>query len=68
MKLMTKIKKRIKSKTYLLNHVVAMIGILEVNLHLLRNSLGNHYGYAFIGVAIAGYIVRELTKGAVDDK
>lgn len=62
-------KKRLyKSKTYLLNHAVAIIGIAEVNFHLLQNALKDNYGYAFIAVAVVGYIVREMTKAPVSEK
>ena len=60
--------KRLKSKTYLFNHLVAMFGIVEVNFHLLQGALGTRYGYAFIGIAVCGYLLREMTKGPVSDK
>lgn len=62
------IKQRIKSKTYNLGHVVALLGILELNLPLLRESLGEWYGWVFIGVAFAIYGARELTTKPLNEK
>lgn len=63
-----KIVKRFKSKTYLFNHLVAILGIVEVNFHLLANALGPRYGYAFITIAVVGYVLREATKVPIEEK
>lgn len=54
-------KKRYKSKTYWINIGIAIIGILEVNQHLLLTTLGENYGYFVIGIAIVGLALREMT-------
>lgn len=54
-------KKWYKSKTYIVNILIAIIGILEVNQHLLLTTLGEHYGYFVIGTAIVGLVLREMT-------
>jgi hypothetical protein len=59
---------RLKSKTYWLAIVTAGIGILEANIGLLRDNLGEHYGYAFVAVAVLSMAVREATYGPVGDK
>lgn len=60
--------KRLKSKTYWLAMFTASLGIIEANVGLLREALGEHYGYAFIVVAILSMAVREATHGPVSDK
>lgn len=62
------IKRRFRSKTYLFNHFVAVFGIVELNFNLLQSALGDRYGYAFIGVAIGGYVLREMTKVPLAEK
>ena len=60
---------RLKSNTY---RVAAFISIviapLEVNFHLLRDALGDNYGYAFIGFSIVMMVMRELTTKSIQDK
>lgn len=65
---MKAITKRLKSKTYWLAMFTAAIGILEANIGLLREAFGEHYGYAFIVVAVLSMAVREATYGPVRDK
>ena len=60
--------KRLKSKTYLFNIAVGAVGILELNFGLLREALGPYYPAAFIVVAVAGFVLRELTKAPVSEK
>lgn len=65
---MKALSKRLKSKTYWLAIFTAAIGIAESNVGLLRDALGEHYGYAFIALAIVSMVVREATNGPVSDK
>lgn len=58
-------KKRYKSKTYWVNIGIAIIGILEINQHLLLSTLGDNYGYFVIGTAIVGLALREMTTERV---
>lgn len=62
------IKKRLKSKTHWFNIIVGTLGILEANFGLLRAQLGDHYGAAFIAVAVVGFMLREATKEPVEAK
>lgn len=62
------IKKRLKSKTYRYNIILGIIGILEVNFHLLSEVLGKHYGYSFLVVMIVGFLLREVTIKPIEDK
>lgn len=62
------IKKRLKSKTHWFNIAVGALGVLEANFGLLRDTLGDHYGTAFIAVAIVGFVLREATKEPVSAK
>lgn len=50
-----------KSKTIWFNLIIASVGILELNLHLLQSVLGEYYGVVFIFVAMIGAWLRVLT-------
>lgn len=62
------ISKRLKSKTYWLAIATAGLGIVEVNMHLMQEMLGQYYGAAFIVVALLAMAVREMTTGPVTGK
>lgn len=47
------------------NILIATIGILELNLHLLQSVLGEYYGATFIFVAMIGVWLRVLTTPTV---
>ena len=48
--------------------IVAAVGILEVNMGLLRNNLGDYYGYAFIAVSIVAMVLRNMTTEPINAK
>lgn len=62
------IKKQLKSKTQWFNMMVAAIGIVEVNMHLMRDNLGDNYGFAFIAVSVVAMVLRNLTVEPIDAK
>lgn len=62
------VKQHLKSKTQLFNLAVAIIGVLEVNMGLLRDNLGDSYGYAFIAVSIVGLVLRSITTEPINAK
>lgn len=59
---------RLKSKTYRLQLVVLLLGVLEINFHLLQQYLGDWYGLSFVVISVIGAVVRELTKAPVGAK
>jgi hypothetical protein len=62
---LTKLK---KSKTILFNLLVAFIGILEYNLHLFYDVLGEHYGIVFVVIAMIGVVLRTITTESIEEK
>ena len=62
------IKQHAKSKTQWLNAAVLVIGVIELNAHMLQDTLGQYYGAAFILIACAGAYMRSITTGAISDK
>lgn len=62
------LKKISKSKTMILNMLIAMLGVLEYNLHLFYNVLGEYYGVVFLIIATLGVWVRMLTTTSIEDK
>lgn len=66
--MLCKLFKRLKSKTHIFSTIVGLLGILEVNYGLLREMLGEHYGWSYIVIMAIGYILREITTKPVSDK
>jgi hypothetical protein len=62
------LKQRLKSKTHLAALAVSALGIVEVNMGLLKGLLGDWYGVAFIGVAVLMHVLREMTTMPVEMK
>jgi len=58
----------LRSKTIWFGHLLAIVGIVEANIGLLRESLGEYYGYTFIGIAVITYILRAVTDKPLKDK
>ena len=57
-----------KSRTYDFAGVLAVFGVIEMNLPLVKEQLGDWYGFIFIGVAVAVVLLRRVTTGPVGDK
>jgi len=60
--------KHLKSRTQLFNLAVAALGIIELNMHLLRDNFGDSYGFAFICVSIVAMVLRTVTTEPIDAK
>jgi hypothetical protein len=65
---MPNITKHLKSKTQRWNTALLIAGFLELNLHVLRDNLGDYYGITLIAVGIVGIILRSVTTGSIDQK
>lgn len=57
-----------KSWTVWFQYLVAAIGVVEVNMHMLQETLGSNYGYAFILVSVISLLLRMKTNTAIKDK
>lgn len=57
-----------KSRTYDMQAIIAVLGIVELNMHLLQSQLGEHYGVVFIVIAALGAFLRAKTTGPVGQK
>jgi hypothetical protein len=62
------LKKIAKSKTMILQLLIATLGIVEYNLHLFYNTLGDNYALVYMLIAIAGVWIRMLTTTSLEDK
>ena len=62
------LKKLAKSKTIILQMLIATLGIVEYNLHLFYNALGDNYALVYMFIAIAGVWIRMLTTTSLEDK
>lgn len=54
-------KSRLSSNTYRVASVIAVLGVIETNLHLLQDLLGDYYGITYVGLAVVMMILREVT-------
>ena len=62
------LKKLAKSKTIILQLVIATLGVVEYNLHLFYNVLGDNYPVVYLIIAMLGVWVRVLTTTSLEDK
>jgi len=57
-----------KSKTINFSYLLTIFGVLELNMPLIIEQLGDNYGYLFIGVSIIVGILRKVTTQPLSDK
>lgn len=57
-----------KSRTYDFAAVIAVFGVVEQNLPLVREQLGDWYGWIFMAVSGAIIYYRKTTTGPVGGK
>jgi len=58
----------IKSKTINFSVLLAVMGVVELNMHLLQDSLGENYGAVYIGIGAIVAALRVVTTTALADK
>ena len=57
-----------KSRTFDFAAIVGVLGVLEQNLPLVREQLGNWYGWMLMAISGAIVYYRKTTTGPVCDK
>jgi hypothetical protein len=60
--------KRLKSKTYWLAILMGGLTLVESNIHLLRDSLGDNWFYVYVGFSILAMVIREATTKPIREK
>ena len=65
---MDKLVKYIKSRTLQFAALVAVLGVLEINLGLLEDALGDWYGIVFIVISMITAFLRVVTIAPLSDK
>ena len=65
---MDKLVKYVKSHTIKFAALVAVLGVLELNLGLLQEALGEYYGGVFIFIAVMNVFFRTITTVPLADK
>ncbi len=58
----------IKSKTLWFNIIVAVLGIIEMNMSLMQPYLGDSYGIIFMVIAVINVVLRTVTTTSLKDK
>lgn len=57
------------SRTLIASTLIGMIGIIEVNLHLVKDAIGeDNYGFLVIGIGILMFWLRMITTTPVQEK
>lgn len=64
----TKIKQWWKSHTIKSATFIALMGIVEVNFHLLQETLGQYYGLSFMAIALLMGYLRHITTKPINEK
>ena len=57
-----------KSKAMILSFLVVLLGVLELNMHLFYDVLGEYYGITYLVIATAVAWVRTQTTQSWEDK
>lgn len=57
-----------RSKTIIFSMLLAIVGTLELNIHLLQDMLGDYYGISYVGIAVAVAVLRAVTTKPLRDK
>ena len=65
---MDNLAKYIKSKTILFSAILAVMGVLELNLGLLEGLFGDWYGVVFILISATTAFLRVMTVVPISDK
>ena len=60
--------KALRSKTIIFSLLLAIMGTLELNIHLVRDMLGDYYGVAYIAIAVTVAALRIVTTEPLSDK
>lgn len=61
-------KKFKKSKTMWFSMLLTTLGVLELNLHLFYDLLGEHYGVTYMAIALITAWLRTITTTSLEDK
>ena len=56
------------SKTIDFGVVVGILGMVEMNLPMVRDQLGDYYGWIFMGISAITIILRKMTTEPLDAK
>ncbi len=60
--------KELKSKTINFSIALAVLGVVEINMHLVQDMLGEYYGAAFIGISAIVAALRAVTNKPLSEK
>lgn len=58
----------LKSKTINVSYLIAIFGTIEMNLPIVKEQLGDYYGWVFIGVAGMYAVLRKVTTKPLSEK
>jgi len=56
------------SKTIDFGLLVGIFGMIEMNLPMVKEQLGDYYGWIFMGISAAVLVLRKLTTKPLGDK
>jgi len=56
------------SDTIKLSYIVAVLGVIETNLPMVRDQLGDYYGWIFMAVGAAFAVLRKKTTKPLSER
>lgn len=66
--MLNKIKQWWKSRTIKAATIISVLGVVELNFHLLQDMLGEYYGLSFIVLSIIMGLLRGVTTTSINEK
>ena len=57
-----------KSKTINFSYVLAAFGVVEQNLPMIKEMIGDYYGLVFIGISAIVAVLRKVTTKPLSEK
>ncbi len=61
-------KQYFKSKTINFSVLIGILGMLEMNMPMIKEQLGDYYGFVFIGIATISILLRAVTTKPLSEK
>lgn len=56
------------SKTIDFGLLVGVFGMIELNLPIVKDQLGDYYGWVFMGISAAVIVLRKMTNKPLGEK
>lgn len=65
---MAEAKPALQSKTVIFSMIIAAMGVIEMNMPMLKEMMGDYYGVAFIAISAISVALRSVTDTPLNAK